>query len=67
MSGGIHLQQALCHARIERSKGMWRRTYERLHKDARSAERRADEALALSTERLLAWTDKRKSKGSFWK
>jgi hypothetical protein len=49
-----------------RPKGMWRRTYERLHKDAHSAERRADGALALSTERLLA-SYKRKSKGSFWK
>ncbi len=49
-----------------RPKGMWWQTYERLRKQADSAERRADEALALRTEQLLSWTGNRKSKG-FWK
>ena len=51
----------------EHSKGMWRQTYERLRKQAHSAERRADEVMALQTERLVARIDKHKSKGSFWR
>ena len=53
-------------------KGMWRRTYERLHEQAFDAEERADEALLPYVARLLAPTNNRKGnnlkgKRSFWK
>jgi hypothetical protein len=53
-------------------KGMWQRTYHRLHESAFAAEMVADKAFALHAKRLLARMDSRKrrtpkSKGSSWR
>lgn len=48
-------------------KGMWRRTYDRLHEQAFEAEMRADEAFAIRAERLLARIDNPKRKRRPWR
>jgi len=51
---------------VFRPKGMWRRTYARLHETAFEAETRANQALLSRAERLLAKIDRPKPKG-FWR
>jgi hypothetical protein len=47
-------------------KGMWWRTYDRLHEEAFNAEMLADEAIEIQASRLLARIDKPKGKRRFW-
>ena len=48
-------------------KGMWRRTYDRLRKQAFEAEMTADQAFAIRAERLLDRIDNPKRKKEFWR
>jgi len=50
---------------VFRPKGMWRRTYARLHETAFEAETRANQALLSRAERLLAKIDRPKPAKGF--
>jgi hypothetical protein len=50
----------------ERPKGMWRRTYCRLHEQTFETETRAEEALAIHLERFADRIEKSNHKRDFW-
>jgi hypothetical protein len=50
----------------QKPRGMWRRTYQRLHEQAFEAEMLADEAFVQRAQRLLARVDSPKRKRRFW-
>jgi hypothetical protein len=45
---------------------MWRRTYERLRREVFEVEMRAEEAMSIHVERLLARIEQPERKRSFW-
>ena len=51
----------------ERPKGMWRRTYERLHRRTFEIEMRAEEAMDLHIVKLASRIDRPNRKRSFWR
>jgi hypothetical protein len=51
----------------KRPKGMWRRTYERLHRQTFEIEMRAEEAMDLHMVKLAARIETANGKRSFWK
>ena len=51
----------------KRPKGMWRRTYERLHRRTFEIEMRAEEAMDRRLLAVAARIDETRRKGSFWR
>jgi hypothetical protein len=60
-------EPGLAYSFPRRPRGMWRRTYERLHQQTFEIEMRAEEAIDLLTAKVAARIDRSTSNRGFWK